>query len=57
VRARLGRVPKGARSFADIETALRQIRAGKMVVVVDDEDRENEGDFRHGGRAGDGPRT
>jgi 3,4-dihydroxy 2-butanone 4-phosphate synthase/GTP cyclohydrolase II len=45
VRARLARVPKGARSLADIETALRQIRAGKMVVVVDDEDRENEGDF------------
>ena len=35
----------GAGSFADIETALRRIRAGKMVVVVDDEDRENEGDF------------
>jgi 3,4-dihydroxy 2-butanone 4-phosphate synthase/GTP cyclohydrolase II len=33
------------RSLADIETALRAIRAGKMVVVVDDEDRENEGDF------------
>jgi len=33
------------RSFADIESALRAIRAGKMVVVVDDEDRENEGDF------------
>jgi 3,4-dihydroxy 2-butanone 4-phosphate synthase/GTP cyclohydrolase II len=32
-------------SLADIETALRAIRAGKMVVVVDDEDRENEGDF------------
>jgi len=33
------------RSLADIETALRAIRAGKMVVVMDDEDRENEGDF------------
>jgi 3,4-dihydroxy-2-butanone 4-phosphate synthase/GTP cyclohydrolase II len=29
--------------FADIETALRELRAGRMVVVVDDEDRENEG--------------
>lgn len=29
----------------DIESALEEIRAGKMVVVVDDEDRENEGDL------------
>lgn len=28
-----------------IETALEDIRNGKMVIVVDDEDRENEGDF------------
>lgn len=28
-----------------IEEALADIRAGKMVIVVDDEDRENEGDF------------
>jgi 3,4-dihydroxy 2-butanone 4-phosphate synthase/GTP cyclohydrolase II len=28
-----------------VETALEQIRAGKMVIVVDDEDRENEGDL------------
>src|SRR4026209_2874629 len=28
-----------------IEAALDDIRAGKMVIVVDDEDRENEGDF------------
>lgn len=28
-----------------IESALEDIRAGKMVIVVDDEDRENEGDF------------
>ena len=45
MKARHGHGSKGARSYADIETALRQIRAGKMVVVVDDEDRENEGDF------------
>jgi 3,4-dihydroxy-2-butanone 4-phosphate synthase/GTP cyclohydrolase II len=31
--------------FADIKTALRELRAGQMVVVVDDEDRENEGDL------------
>jgi 3,4-dihydroxy 2-butanone 4-phosphate synthase/GTP cyclohydrolase II len=31
--------------FATIEEALEEIRAGRMVVVVDDEDRENEGDL------------
>src|SRR6266568_6200225 len=31
--------------FADIETAIREFKAGRMVVVVDDEDRENEGDL------------
>jgi 3,4-dihydroxy 2-butanone 4-phosphate synthase/GTP cyclohydrolase II len=31
--------------FATIEEALEDIRAGRMVVVVDDEDRENEGDL------------
>ncbi len=31
--------------FADIETALGELRAGRMVVVIDDEDRENEGDL------------
>ena len=28
-----------------IESAIEDIRSGKMVIVVDDEDRENEGDF------------
>jgi 3,4-dihydroxy 2-butanone 4-phosphate synthase/GTP cyclohydrolase II len=28
-----------------IEEALTEIRAGKVIIVVDDEDRENEGDF------------
>jgi 3,4-dihydroxy 2-butanone 4-phosphate synthase / GTP cyclohydrolase II len=31
--------------FATIDEALADIRAGKMVIVVDDADRENEGDF------------
>ncbi len=31
--------------FTDVPGALSEIRAGKMVVVVDDEDRENEGDL------------
>jgi 3,4-dihydroxy-2-butanone 4-phosphate synthase len=31
--------------FAGIEEALSELRAGRMIVVVDDEDRENEGDL------------
>jgi 3,4-dihydroxy 2-butanone 4-phosphate synthase/GTP cyclohydrolase II len=31
--------------FATIEQAIEDIRQGKMVVVCDDEDRENEGDL------------
>jgi 3,4-dihydroxy 2-butanone 4-phosphate synthase / GTP cyclohydrolase II len=31
--------------FATIEEAIEDIRAGRMVVVCDDEDRENEGDL------------
>ena len=31
--------------FASIPEALEDIKAGKIVIVVDDEDRENEGDF------------
>jgi 3,4-dihydroxy 2-butanone 4-phosphate synthase / GTP cyclohydrolase II len=36
-------VPPSA--FTDVPTAVEEIRAGRMVVVVDDEDRENEGDL------------
>jgi 3,4-dihydroxy 2-butanone 4-phosphate synthase / GTP cyclohydrolase II len=32
-------------SFSTIEEAIEEIRAGRMVVVCDDEDRENEGDL------------
>ena len=28
-----------------IEDAIEDIKNGKLVIVVDDEDRENEGDF------------
>jgi len=31
--------------FTDVATAIDEIRAGRMIVVVDDEDRENEGDL------------
>ena len=41
------RIAKGARRgpFATIEEAVEAIRSGRMVVVVDDESRENEGDL------------
>ena len=42
-------IAKGARKrpvpFDRIEDAVAAIRAGRMVIVVDDEDRENEGDL------------
>jgi len=31
--------------FTDVPTAIEEFRAGRMVVIVDDEDRENEGDL------------
>ncbi len=31
--------------FASVDVAIRELQAGHMVVVVDDEDRENEGDL------------
>ena len=31
--------------FATVEQAIADIRDGKMVIVADDEDRENEGDI------------
>ena len=31
--------------FSTVEEAIEDIHGGKMVIVVDDEDRENEGDF------------
>ena len=36
---------KPVRSLDSIESALEDIRNGKVVIVVDDADRENEGDF------------
>lgn len=42
------KIAKGARPqrlFAPIEAAIEAIRRGDMVIVVDDEDRENEGDL------------
>jgi 3,4-dihydroxy 2-butanone 4-phosphate synthase / GTP cyclohydrolase II len=34
-----------APGFCDVPTALDELRAGRMIVIVDDEDRENEGDL------------
>ncbi len=42
------KIAKGARQkspFASIDAAVDAIRRGQMVIVVDDEDRENEGDL------------
>ena len=32
-------------TFAEIEKSLRELRSGRMIVIADDEDRENEGDL------------
>ena len=43
------KIAKGARRhaspFASIEDAVEAFRAGKIIIVVDDEGRENEGDL------------
>jgi 3,4-dihydroxy 2-butanone 4-phosphate synthase/GTP cyclohydrolase II len=42
------RIAKGARKqgpFSSIEEALAAFKAGRMIIVIDDEDRENEGDL------------
>jgi 3,4-dihydroxy 2-butanone 4-phosphate synthase/GTP cyclohydrolase II len=49
-RTRSLTIAKGARgttrgAFSSIEDAIDAIRAGKMIIVLDDEDRENEGDL------------
>ncbi|MDR1649395.1 MAG: 3,4-dihydroxy-2-butanone-4-phosphate synthase, partial [Synergistaceae bacterium] len=38
-------LPKGGVKFDTIEDAIEDIRQGRMVLVVDDEARENEGDL------------
>ena len=32
-------------SFATIPQAIKEVKQGKMIIIVDDPDRENEGDF------------
>jgi 3,4-dihydroxy 2-butanone 4-phosphate synthase/GTP cyclohydrolase II len=38
-------MPETKSAFATVPEAIAEIRAGRMIVVVDDEDRENEGDL------------
>jgi 3,4-dihydroxy 2-butanone 4-phosphate synthase/GTP cyclohydrolase II len=42
---RIAKAPPRKAPFATIEEAIVAIRHGRMVIVVDDEDRENEGDL------------
>jgi 3,4-dihydroxy 2-butanone 4-phosphate synthase/GTP cyclohydrolase II len=37
--------PEPGNPFASIDEALGDLRAGKLIVILDDEDRENEGDL------------
>jgi 3,4-dihydroxy 2-butanone 4-phosphate synthase/GTP cyclohydrolase II len=39
------KIPRLNKNFALIVEAINEVKRGKMVIVVDDEDRENEGDF------------
>jgi 3,4-dihydroxy 2-butanone 4-phosphate synthase/GTP cyclohydrolase II len=38
-------MPREAVTFASVEEAVEEIRQGRQIVLVDDEDRENEGDL------------
>ena len=44
-RLRLAKGNRRRTPFSTVESALAAIRAGRMIIVVDDEDRENEGDL------------
>src|SRR5690606_11826466 len=44
-RTPAGRARRPGMNFAPVPELLEEIRAGRMVVIVDDEDRENEGDL------------
>ena len=37
-------MPHTSDGFCSIEQAIEELRAGRMIVLVDDEHRENEGD-------------
>ncbi len=48
---RAGRIPRSRRraaarpAFVSIEVAIEEFQKGRMIIIVDDEDRENEGDL------------
>src|SRR5919199_2454097 len=46
-RAKVRKLPRGAwkMPFSPVEVIVEEIKAGKTVIVCDDEDRENEGDL------------
>ncbi len=41
--------------FDSIESVVADLRKGRMVIVVDDADRENEGDFDYAPRSSSRP--
>ena len=41
----MAKTDKISNNYAHIEDIIEDIRLGKMVIIVDDEDRENEGDL------------
>ncbi|HWC31928.1 MAG TPA: bifunctional 3,4-dihydroxy-2-butanone-4-phosphate synthase/GTP cyclohydrolase II [Actinomycetota bacterium] len=45
VEARADETTVAASAFSPIEDAIEDVRRGRIVIVVDDADRENEGDF------------
>src|ERR1700748_2984694 len=47
----ISRIQKENSSFCSIPEALEDLRRGKFIILVDDEDRENEGDLVIAGEA------
>src|SRR5207237_1357819 len=45
LRSHAGAGMSDTQKFASVEEAVEEIRQGRMIVLVDDEDRENEGDL------------
>ena len=45
MKDRCGEMSEQDATFANVKEAVEEIRQGRMIVLVDDEDRENEGDL------------
>ncbi len=41
----VGSMPNTTNGFVDVPTAIAAFKAGEIIVIIDDEDRENEGDL------------